>query len=363
MRLSIDQSLRKRQLPLRRRVLYSGICVAAVLACGWMAWRVVLLVRADVPLVGGSDEMRVWQFYYPKLSASHVLTDDDRGRYFDVLLLGGSVLEQVVEPLRVRLEKLVPIGRSLRLYDLTSSAHTTRDSLLKMRLLGERRFDVVIVYHGINDVRMNCCTRDEFRADYSHCDWYSGMSRRVAAGRLTFRGLLLDAAHQLIPLGEPSAEAAMLGRDVKTRVSFENNLREIVQLAQRQTASPARVVLITFGSCIPPGYSRSAFESGQCGFAEGAYRMVVESWGDPTGVALGLVAHNEVVRKVAADSGATLVDMDARLSGQLALFSDVCHLSAAGQDAFVGHLTARLAAAGEFRPSVSQEPAARIVDQ
>ena len=76
---------------------------------------------------------------------------------FDILLLGGSVLVERTD---------------FRVVNLSALAHTTRDSYLKLKSLGDPRFDVVVVYHGINEVRANNCPPDLYRSDYSHYEWY-----------------------------------------------------------------------------------------------------------------------------------------------------------------------------------------------
>mgnify|MGYP002825210444 CR=1 FL=1 len=129
-------------------------------------------------------------FYYPKLHSSGVLdvtpgADDDA---FDVLLLGASVLEQTTGRLKEQLQALV--DRPVRLFDLSASVHTSRDSVFKLQAIENQRraFDLIVVYHGINDARMNCCSPGTFRRDYSHCGWYVGLEKRLRAGSLMLSG-------------------------------------------------------------------------------------------------------------------------------------------------------------------------------
>ena len=127
------------------------------------------MLRYDVSLGGEATEEAIWRLYYPEIEASRVL-DPHNGadsRTFEVLLLGGSVLEEVSVTFENELRRHLP--RPVRVFDLCKSAHTSRDSAIKFAKLQGRRFDWIVIYHGINDARMNCCADSVFRDDYTHC--------------------------------------------------------------------------------------------------------------------------------------------------------------------------------------------------
>src|SRR5205807_5198572 len=123
----------------------------------------------------------IWHAFYPEIRASglEAITVSNTDATYDVLFLGGSVVspffgtigEQLQAGLRARL------ARPVRVFNLAMPAHTSRDSLLKYRYLARHRFDLVIVYNGINDTRMNNCPPEMFRLDYTHCAWYRQLER------------------------------------------------------------------------------------------------------------------------------------------------------------------------------------------
>lgn len=337
------QSDERPKLSTRRRLLFVAAYLAFVALLLFVAFRIILKYRANVPLTGEMTELDVWKSYYPQLESStakrssiktNAMADVDDDKNYDVLFLGASVLEQVVRRVEPSAFESFADGLPIRLYNLTMSAHTSRDSLLKFRLLKNREFDLIVIYHGINDARMNCCPADEFQSDYSHCAWYSGMAKRVKARQITFADVLQDATDRLIPLGEPSSELASFGRDLKTSESFRANLTEIVELAAMQKST--RVALVTFATFVPKNYSKQAYQNGELGYADGRYGMTLESWGQPEAVLAAVHAHNLVVREVAASNDrVVLLDFDEQLSGDAKLFSDPCHLSAEGCEQFL----------------------------
>jgi hypothetical protein len=71
------------------------------------------------------------------------------------------------------LEQLAFTGhRNVRVFNLSMPALTSRDGWLQYAAIGEGRFDLVMVYHGINDARANNAPPEIFREDYSHYSWY-----------------------------------------------------------------------------------------------------------------------------------------------------------------------------------------------
>ena len=315
----------------RRRSLFIAAYFVFIALLLFVALRVVLMFRANQSIDGSMDEIDVWTFYYPELEHTNALTDANDDTHFDVLFLGGSVLQQVTRKLKpADFVTVAPGGVPIRLYDLTKSAHTTRDSLLKFRQLQHRQFDLIVVYHGINDVRMNCCKGDLFKDDYTHCEWYRSMTRRVAEKRISFSDIVADTASQFIGLGEPEPDLIAEGHDIKTVTAFHSNLSSIVTLARRSRGST--VVIGTFALCLPDEYTREAFEAGELGYHTGDYEMPAESWGEPDAVRKTVAAHNDVVRSLVGEKAVTLFDAESGLSKDITLFCDVCHVSDAGRE-------------------------------
>lgn len=281
---------------------------------------------------------------------------------FDILLLGGSVLVESVGGIPSRLAKnLAAEGvTDFRVVNLSALAHTTRDSYLKLKSLGDPRFDVVVVYHGINEVRANNCPPDLYRSDYSHYEWYE--MRNLTDRYLHSMDLsvipfsfdyLFHRARQVflepryVPPHAPKRQWVPYGSDIKTMGAFRANLEKIVSRMTRNDTAP---ILMTFAYYVPPAYSLSAFDAGDLDYASSTDRSPIEIWGHPRNVVAGIKAHNDVVRYLAArHPEETFIDMEESIPKQGAYFSDICHLSERGSDRFAAVLAARIAAIWRHR--------------
>lgn len=281
------------------------------------------------------DVETVWRFFYDEMWTSGAVdapsAPDDT---LDILLLGGSVLEQTA-PLW---EQAVAehTGKEVRVYNLAVSAHTSRDSRLKYEYLKGRHFDWVVVYHGINDVRMNYASDEQFKDDYTHCAWYYGMRRRLKEGKVTLSTLASTITDNLTDFGGPTPDRYELGRKLRTPVPFGNNIRAIVDQA---IESDSRVMLMTFAWHLPDDYSRESFKAGQLDYGTGQFAMPVEDWGEPAQAVRLLEAHNEQVRQLqtdySGDDRVVTVDQASLLKPNGKRFTDVCHLTPEGCVEFV----------------------------
>jgi GDSL-like Lipase/Acylhydrolase family len=324
-----------RRSPLRRvrfAVLYS-LYVAGVVLVGWKLYGYFVF---DVPLTRPANADDVWSLYYPELWKSGAIDSNakpDDGR-LEVLLLGASVLEQMTEPLEQELKKRY--GNNVRLYNLSKSAHTTRDSRNKLSRLRDKHFDVIVVYHGINDVRMNCVPKSEYRDDYSHCAWYASFEQRLNSGAISVKGVAAGLDKGSIGLGEPDEKDRGYGRDIKTGPAFRANLEAIVKSA-RSKGIP--VVLMSFATYLPPDYTKTRFQAGQLDYGEGRFKLPAEVWGNPPDVLAAVKVHNAVIRDVAARfDNVRFVDQAKLLPRNGKVFADVCHLTPYGCNLFAKNL-------------------------
>ncbi|MGH7150171.1 MAG: hypothetical protein ACREIU_05720, partial [Planctomycetota bacterium] len=199
--------------------------------------------------------------FYPELrpfEERSVRSDDEA---FDILILGPSVLhpnwgfvqECLVEELLYRTRKTVWI------HNVAQGGHTSLDSLLKYRRLGDQHFDLVVVYHGINETRANNCPPTVFRPDYSHYSWYARLKSleghpesRVLMLPYTCSTFLSAAGERLglatvLPRDRPREDWVRYGSDVKSAAPFRENLLRILETA-RLRGEP--VLLMTFASYI-----------------------------------------------------------------------------------------------------------------
>jgi len=243
---------------------------------------------------------------------------------FDVLLLGGSVLHPEYGTIAQRLQEELrrSLGPEVRMFNLADIAHTTRDSVFKYERLAGQRFEQVVVYHGINDVRANNCPPEYFSAEYLHYSWYEllEVARRhrawidvtvipYAFDYLFHRLKQWQWAERYVPAEKPRPEWLKYGEQIKTRASFRMNLR-LIEQAARERGDP--LLLMSFAHYVPPNYSMPAFTNQALDYVD--HDIPIELWGKPAHVVKGMRVHNEVIRELAQTSpGALFVDMDRRI--------------------------------------------------
>lgn len=295
-----------------------------------------------------SAHRSVFRSFYPGVDEllNTPVVDDDT--CFDILILAGSVLSvdygNVEHLLRERLT--VATGRCVRIHNLAAPAQTTLDSYYKYRHLGDRRFDLVIVYHGINEVRANNCSADRFEPDYSHYAWYkliNDFERRAEERWLIFPYTIKFVTIKLMDrlgLGStlathrPDATAAAFGCDIKTADSVRRNVSGIMELAETRKEP---LLLMTFAHYLPEGYAEEAFDERSLDFTSHMY--AVELWGKPECVESGLDTHNAVIRELSTRSRhAIFLDQEALVPREGRFFNDICHLTHEGCQRFVENL-------------------------
>lgn len=297
--------------------------------------------------------------FYPELAplaeGDPARRDDER---FDVLVLDASTLARAWGSFPKRFdEALRARGRPFRVYSLAVPGHTSRDSLLKYRLTDRHRFDLVLVYHGINDLRADDVPPERFRADYSHMDWYREVepvvARRVLARVFTLpftvRRAWLVFSRELglresIGLERIHVEWAQYGAEHRSVASLRANLAAILAIAHER-GDP--VVLASFAWYVPAGYSREAFDARALDYAVRGQSVPLEVWGSAENVAGGLAAQNEAIAALAAEHpGVRFVDVAAAIPREGRYFNDVCHLSREGMERLVAAVVKALAPAG-----------------
>lgn len=336
------------QLPRHRRRKVLFLAVYGLFLWGVLAVGVRIFWRsfAGVPL---TETASVWDYYYPELRLSGLRTQpvSNTDERYDVLLLGGSALEtswgNVEQNLAESLRR--ELGERFRIVNFARSAQTSRDSLLKHAQLEGNRFDLVIVYDGMNDVRMNVFPKEKFREDYSHCAWYRGMTARLQAGTISLSDVMrarLETVGEAIGLGPAAPEYFAEAAEVKTGLALEKNQTALLATA---AARGERVLLMTVAWHLPADYSFAQFQAGHVDYtlrADGR-SCPVEMWGRPDLVAMNIEAHNATIRRVAElHPEALFVDQRVLVPATRENFSDVCHFSAQGSRVFVANLLRQL---------------------
>jgi hypothetical protein len=302
-------------------------------------------LRYDVPF---GRPGYILSAFYPELRRVDYKRPSHGDEFYDVLFLGGSVLHgdwsQVEQALR---EQLAFAGhRNVRVFNLAAPAHTTRDSRIKYGALRRPRFELVLVYHGVNDARTNNVPPDLFRPDYGHYTWYETVNllapyhgRAKLALPYTLRYLALLARQRArpdryVPREAPRPDWVRYGSDPRSREAFRDNLETILEVAGRRKD---QVLLATFATRLPADYSLEAFRAGRLDY--GLHRTPIEDWGRREDVVGAIAAHNEVVRRLAArGQGVLFVDQAGLMAGSALWFNDFCHLTVAGSSRFVENL-------------------------
>ena len=101
------------------------------------------------------------------------------------------------------------------------------------------------------------------------------------------------------------------------------------------------LMLMTFAVYVPADYSRAAFDHKQLDYR--LHRMPVETWGRREYVMAAVTAHNDVIRRLAAEHREVLfVDQDAMMERSSRNFDDPFHLTIDGSVAFAGHIVGAL---------------------
>lgn len=335
-RVKTPRSARRRRLFWGLYALFILLLVETVLRFFWMSSGLVTFY--NVP-------RRLYWAFYPELETVilHDITNYDAD--YKILLLGGSsVMPQwgaIEQVLRERLTSAT--GRPVRIDSLGGEGHTSRDSMLKYKLLARHRYDLVIVYDGINDCRTNNVPPDKFKPDYSHYAWYHLVNREMQVGprRLSVIPFTFGYAKarffggQYLPVEKPSPEMLRYGNDIKSRGPFKQNFAEIIRIAGER-GEP--VLLMTFASYMPPNYNHELFIKKMLDYT--LHSVATGLWGTPTFVARGVAAHNDAIRELANEKHPSVyfVDQAAMIPAEGKYYNDICHLTVAGSERWVDNV-------------------------
>ena len=293
------------------------------------AFRVYIAARYKVSFFKPYDIMLL---YYPELRPvleNNISLSDG---YTDILLMGGSVLNPKYGHVEEELIKQLN-NPHVRIHNVARSAHTSLDSRIKYELLAGKHFDLVFVYHAINEIRANNCPDEVFREDYSHYSWYLEVDELIQHKEMNITVIPYMLHHLykrilfhiqkpvLLPTHLPPAEWLDYGKKVKTAVSFEKNMEYIVKTTGERGD---RLLLSTFSVLKPENTPET-----------GGKLKVVELWGKQEYVLNAINVHNNITRKLAEKyKSCSFIDMEKIFPNEVGNFYDICHLSPKGSAEF-----------------------------
>ncbi|MGO9018851.1 MAG: hypothetical protein ACLQVJ_10930 [Syntrophobacteraceae bacterium] len=304
-------------------------------------------IKYKVPLL--HSEQIIYALY-PELKS--VVKSPAGHTTFNILLLGGSVLTPAWGSVKtILLEKSTfETKKPIEIFNLAGVGHRSLDSYIKYRYVKENtsiRFDLVVLYQGINDVSANNVPHDLFRNDYSHFSFYCIVSKfllhRDRIKYLSFPFTLYYAGIESIKaLGGFKAEPKRpsndewlgYGDDIKTAESFKINLQKIIDIA---SAHNEPVLLMTFAFYVPPDYTRENFTKKALDYT--LHLCPIELWGTPENTVKTINVHNKVIREIyEQNKGLVFIDQAGLIPQSGLYFNDICHLTYLGSEKFVDNM-------------------------
>jgi len=257
-------------------------------------------------------------------------------------------------------------GLKVRVISTGVPAHMTYDSLWKYKYwYKDYDFDLVIFYHGINDARANNYPRDVFRDDYTQFSYYQRFAPAfdwIERHPLLSRSFLVSWVMKLSlgaksilapdfqrdapyndPLDDPwRAEAG----DLKTPPVFSKNIEDVIALAASR-GQP--LLLLTYTFYVPDGYSNERFLAHDLDYSFAEESVATEVWGWSYHVQAAIEAHDDAIRRIAAQHPEVLFfDMERFMPKDGKHFIDICHWTDLGQERFAQGVVEAL----ESRPEI-----------
>jgi hypothetical protein len=182
----------------------------------------------------------IWRTTYAEVGSSGI--DDlssDGDSAFNVLLLGGSVLHHSCGDIAPRLKDGLEqkLKRPVRIINFSYPGRTSVESRMKYARLGNRHFDLVFVYHGINDAYVNNCPPADFRTDYTHVRHIAQMKALERHDELEWFVLPYTLEYVAINLGDRwgltrGSWEFEYGADLRTPRCLAANVEAIVETAR-----------------------------------------------------------------------------------------------------------------------------------
>ena len=299
-------------------VLLSVACTGCLICLEFLS-RLLFANANGLPINYSAEEM-----IYPAL---YTIKQNYTDECVNILLLGGSVLYR-------NANNLQNMGRNyaLNFYNAAYIAHTTLDSVHKYNYLIKKKlkFDYVIFYHGINDVRLNNIPPEFYQDDYSHYYYYK-LINKIFKDKVPKSSLFLNSTFgynfynlfcriysltrfrkmEFMPYDIPVPELTKYGDEIKSATSFRKNISRIVRMSKMENA-----VLI-----VPYFAFHKAPDNAN----------MTNIWGEPKNVVKGIIRHNKIISEM-QDNQITIDTKE--ISADRSNFEDICHFTNQGKQRF-----------------------------
>ena len=340
--------IKKWYLYLKRKKYILPIYVLYLFLLFEVTSRIYLTFWKDVPFI--RPEEIIYEFYpeLKEIKQRKIYKGDDK---FDILLLGASVFNpehcSIKSILLEELTKKMPL--KFEIHNLAKDAHISLDSLYKYTQLFNKHFDLVLFYHGINEVRANNCPLSIFKNDYSHYGWYRSINHIIRHKEIKFitfpyvfslAWMKLQEKFlplELVPKEDPRNDWVEHGKEIKTISSFKNNVIKIIEIAEIKEEP---LLIMTFSFYVPEDYTFERFVNNSLDYNRiNGYRSTIEIWGNPQNVIAGISAHNKVIKNIVENyPNIYFIDINNLIPRQGKYFNDICHFSNLGSKKFVDNI-------------------------
>ncbi len=229
---------------------------------------------------------------------------------------------------------------------LAYPANTIMDCLYEYRFVGDKKFDYVLLYNGINDTRANNIATEKFNSSYRHIEFYDDLAiyeRHPEINIMVFPFVVDWTAHVLskklfnpdylpkenlhtLRTAEGRKEFLQYGGEIKTAPVFKKTLEEIKNTAD---ARKQKLILSSLAWYQPVDYTYENFTAKKFDYVQSLFPT--ELYGEPDNVIKGINLHNQIMREFAsAHPDVVFVDAEKLIPKEGRYFNDICHFSDEG---------------------------------
>ncbi|MTI29985.1 hypothetical protein [Xanthovirga aplysinae] len=299
-----------------------------------------------------TNPSRLLYKFYPNLEKISKQKVESSNQKIDILFLGGSVLTHWYGNIEEELSKSLKEEYSLpiKIHNVAYPAHTSLDSRIKYSFLKDKAYDMILLYHGINETRFNNCPKGFFQKDYSHVRFYNQIyallnsKSKYSIFPFLFSFINPKYVKNFLVYGnfflgqhEPIKKWKKFGEDIKTKKTFFENYVDILEIANKKHIP---VIAPTFVHYQAPNYNLDDFLAKKLDY--GAAISPIEIWGTPDFVIKGIEKHNEVIKEQFTHKQTYkqfhILDMNKAFPKRGKYFNDICHFTKEGSREFVNHL-------------------------